>query len=240
MDIGKSFSYPFEDDDWLSKLFIGALVSLIPILNFAWTGYTVDIVRNVSDGVSFPMPEWSDFGDKFVKGFFIWAAGFIYSLPALIIGCLPLGFLAISAGTESSNTSDTFLSIFAGVGIFFACLIVLYALVLSFYFPSVFINFAKKGTFGSCFEVGEIIKIVSKNTSKYLTAWLVSIVGAIVVGIVVALISIVLGFIPCIGWILIWLISALSSVYLFALYAHLFGQVVAPEVAIETIPEPDA
>lgn len=231
MDIGKSFSYPFEDDDWISKLFLGAVVSLVPILNFAWTGYTVDIVRNVIDGVSLPLPEWGDFGDKFVKGFFIWAAGFIYSLPALIIGCLPLGVLAVSAGVESSNTTETFQSIFAGVGIFFGCLIILYALVLSFYFPAVFINFATKGTFGSCFEVGEIIKIVSKNTSNYLTAWLVSIVGGIVVGIIVAIISVLLGFILCIGWILAWLISALSSVYLFALYAHLFGQVTATDTA---------
>ncbi len=233
MDIGKSFSYPFEDDDWLSKLFLGAIVSMVPILNFAWTGYTVDIVRNVIDGVSLPMPEWSDFGDKFVKGFFIWAAGFIYSLPALIIGCIPLGLLVIPASSESSTTSDTFLSIFAGVGIFFACLIILYALVLSFYFPAVFINFAIKETFGSCFEVGEIIRIVSKNINKYLTAWLVTIVGAIVVGIVVAIISTILGIIPCIGWILAWIISAISSVYLFVLYAHLFGQVVAPESTSE-------
>ena len=232
MDIGKSFSYPFEDDDWISKLFLGAVVSLVPILNFAWTGYTVGIVRNVSDGVSLPLPEWSDFGDKFVKGFFIWAAGFIYSIPALLIGCLPLGVLAVSAGVESSNTTDTFQSIFTGVGILFGCLIILYALVLSFYFPAVFINLAKKGTFGSCFEVGEIFRIVSKNTSRYLTAWLVSIVGAIVVGIIVAIISVLLGFIVCIGWILAWLISALSSVYLFAVYAHLFGQVTSQETTI--------
>ncbi len=231
MDIGKSFSYPFEDDNWISKLLLGAVVSLVPILNFAWTGYTVDIVRNVIDGVSLPMPEWSEFGDKFVKGFFIWAAGFIYSLPAILIGCLPLGVLAISAGAESSNTTETFQSVFAGVGILFGCLVFLYALVLSFYFPAVFINLAKKGTFGSCFEVGEIFKIVSKNTSEYLTAWLVSIVGGIVIGIIVAIVSIVLGFIPCIGWILAWLLSALSSVYIFALYAHLFGQVAAPETA---------
>ena len=230
MDIGKSFSYPFEDDDWISKLFLGAVVSLVPILNFAWTGYTVDIVRNVSDGISLPLPEWSDFGDKFVKGFFIWAAGFIYSIPALLIGCLPLGVLAVSAGVEGSNTTDTFQSIFAGVGILFGCLIVLYALVLSFYLPAVFINLAKKGTFGSCFEVGEIFKIVSNNTSKYLTAWLVSIVGAIVVGIIVAIISFVLSFIICLGWFIAWLIGALSSVYLFAIYAHLFGQVTAPEI----------
>lgn len=227
MDIGKSFSYPFEDDEWLTKLFLGAIISAVPILNFAWTGYTVDIMRNVIDGVSMPMPAWSDFGDKFVKGFLVWAAGFIYTLPALIIACLPLGFLIIPATMESSNTTETLISVFTGIGILFLCLLVLYLLAFSFFFPAVYINFARKGTFGSCFEISEIIKIVSQNTRKYLTAWLVSIVGAIVVGIIVMLVSLVLAIIPCIGWLITWVISALSSVYIFTLYSHLFGQVVA-------------
>ena len=237
MDIGKSFSYPFEDDEWLTKLFLGAIVSAVPILNFAWTGYTVDILRNVTDGVSLPMPDWSDFGDKFVKGFFIWAAGFIYTLPALIIACLPLGFLIIPASMESSNTTETLISVFTGVGILFLCLLVLYLLAFSFFFPAVNINFARKGTFGSCFEIGAIIKIVSENTSKYLTAWLVSIVGAIVVGIIVMIVSVILAPILCIGWLLTWVINALAGVYLFAIYAHLFGQVVAVETDSVVIAE---
>ena len=235
MDIGKAFSYPFEDDEWLSKLFLGAIVSAVPILNFAWTGYTVDIVRNVSDGVSLPLPDWSEFGDKFVKGFLIWAAGFIYSLPALIIACLPLGFLAIPALAEDSNLSDTFFLVFTGVGIFLICLIVLYLLVFSFYFPAVYINFARKGTFGSCFEIGEIIKIVSENTSEYLTAWLISIVGAILVGIIIAVAIGLLGWILCIGWIIAWLISAIGSVYMYVIFSHLFGQVSADKSLTTTI-----
>jgi hypothetical protein len=237
MDIGKAFSYPFEDEKWLSKLFLGAIVSAVPILNFAWTGYTVDIVRNVSDGVSLPLPDWSEFGEKFVKGFLVWAAGFIYSLPAFIIACLPLGLLAIPALGESSNLSDTFFSVFTGVGIFLICLIVLYLLVFSFYFPAVYINFARKGTFGSCFEIGEIIKIVSEDTSEYLTAWLVSIVGAIIVSIVIWLISILLSPIICLGWILAWLISAIGGAYMYVIFSHLFGQVSAEKSLTTSIPE---
>ena len=235
MDIGKSFTFPFEDDEWLTKLFLGAIVSAVPILNFAWTGYTVDILKNVIDGRLRPMPDWSDFGDKFVKGFFIWAAGFIYSLPALLIACLPMGLLLIPAigeiSTDTVNQPDVLFSAFTGISIIFVCLLVLYLLAFSFYFPAVYIHFAKKGTFGSCFEIGEIIKIVSQNTSKYLTAWLISIVGALIVGIILAIISVVLGVVICIGWLLVWVISALSNVYLFAVFAHLFGQVVAEETS---------
>lgn len=237
MDIGKSFSFPFEDDEWLTKLFLGAIISIVPILNFAWGGYTVDILRNVIDGVQRPLPDWSDFGEKFVKGFIIWIAGLIYALPAMIIGCLPLGLLIIPASTDGANFSDALAATFTGVGIFLVCILALYLLALTFYYPAVYINFARKGTFGSCFEIGEIFNIISEHTSKYLTAWLISIVGAIVVSVVVMLVSFVLALIPCIGWILTWIISALSTVYLFAIYSHLFGQVVYDPAAVMTVTE---
>jgi len=60
MDIGKSFSYPFEDNKWLSKLIIGALVSIVPILNFAWAGYLIDLLKNVINKAAEPLPEWTD------------------------------------------------------------------------------------------------------------------------------------------------------------------------------------
>jgi hypothetical protein len=100
-------------------------------------------------------------------------------------------------------------------------------LALSFGFPAVYINFARKGTFGSCFEFGEITKIITTNLSKYLTAWLISIVGGIVVGTIIGLVSALIGWIPCIGWAIAWLISAVGGVYISTLFAHLFGQVPA-------------
>ena len=48
MDIGKVFSYQFEDRQWITKLGLGALISLVPILNVAITGYMVGIIRNVA------------------------------------------------------------------------------------------------------------------------------------------------------------------------------------------------
>jgi hypothetical protein len=237
MDIGKAFSFPFEDDEWLTKLFLGAIISAVPILNFAWSGYTIDILRNVIDGVPKPLPSWSDFGEKFVKGFLIIAAGFVYSLPALFVICI-LSLIAIPAGIEGTDYSEYFISLFAGAGIVFGCILVLYFLLFSFYFPAVYINFARNGTFGSCFEIRKIINIVSENSSKYLTAWLVSLVGAIVVGIIVSLLSVILSVIFCIGWILTWLISALSGVYLSIFFVHLFGQVVAGDHAEVELIEP--
>lgn len=228
MDVGKSFSYQFEDNNWINKLLIGALVSAVPILNFAWLGYMVDLLRNVMDGVSLPLPQWSDFGEKFMKGLIVWFAGIVYSLPAILLGCIPFSVLAFTGGTESGNLQDTLLTAFTGLGLIFGCLLFLYFLALSFFFPAVYINFARKGNFASCFAFSEIIRTVSTNLNKYLTAWLVSIVAGIVVGLIVGIVSAVLGIIPCLGWILAWLIGAIGAVYGFTIYAHLFGQAVSP------------
>jgi hypothetical protein len=228
MDIGKSFSYPFQDNKWLSKLFIGALVSIVPILNFAWAGYLVDLVKNVMNRAAEPLPEWTEFGDKFMKGLLIWVAGLIYALPAICLGTIFFTTAGLTLGSVTQGDyANTVGSIFSGVGILLTCLIVLYGLLLSFFYPAMIVHFAGKETFGSLFEVGAIIKFASSNLSKYLTAWLIGIVAAIVVGIVLGLVSTVLGIIPCLGWILAWIVGGIGGVYITTIWGHLFGQVAA-------------
>jgi hypothetical protein len=236
MDIGKSFSYPFEDNKWLSKLIIGALVSIVPILNFAWAGYLIDLLKNVINKAAEPLPEWTDFGGKFMKGLLIWVAGLIYALPVI---CLSTIFITTASITLSSltegDTVNTLGSAFSGVGILLACLAVLYGLLLSFFYPAMLIHFSRKETFGSLFEIGAIIKVATSNLSPYLTAWLIGIVAAVVVGLVVGLVSAVVGIIPCIGWLVAWVLSGLTTVYISVIWAHLFGQVASQEPSMAIV-----
>lgn len=226
MDIGKSFTYPFEDKNWLSKLIIGALVSIVPILNFAWAGYVVDLVKNVMNKTDEPLPEWTEFGEKFMKGLYIFVAALVYALPVL---CL-LTVFAITTGTtitriinyETWNTVET---LFTGVGLVLSCLIVLYSILLSFFYPAMLLHFAQKETFGSLFEIGSIFRTATNNLSKYLVAWLIGIVAALLVGILVGMASAVLRFIPCFGRTLGIIVSGLAGVYLSTIWGHLFGQV---------------
>ena len=91
MDIQKSFSYPFEDSQGLPKLGLGALISLVPILGLAWSGYMVGIIRNVMAGSNEPLPTWDDIGRKFTDGLILFAAGLIYALPLLLLGATAFG-----------------------------------------------------------------------------------------------------------------------------------------------------
>lgn len=229
MDIGKSFSFPFEDERWLSKSVIGAIVAIVPIVNFAWLGYLIELLRAVMAGTPKPLPEWGNFGEKWVKGLLLTFASMIYAIPALILACIPLTMLGGLSATQESNLSDQLGGLLAGVGGIFGCLILVYSLFLTFILPAIYINYARNSTFSALFEFGRIIKIATDELGKYVTAWLVSLLAGIVVGLVVGILTALVGWIPCVGWALAWLVSAVGSVYIFYIYGHLFGQVGAAQ-----------
>jgi Protein of unknown function (DUF4013) len=238
MDIGKAFTYPFEDERWFSKSLVGALVWAIPIVNFAWGGYMIDVLKNVVAGNPRPLPEWGDFGEKWVKGGLLVVAGLIYAIPVFVLACIPLtlfGGMAAFQGQGNNNLFDTAGGLLTGVGGLFACLIAIYSLALSFYYPAIYIHFARLGEFRAFFEFSHITKIISADLGKYLTAWVITLLAGIFVGLFGGVVSSILGFIPCIGWILGWVVTAIVGVYLFYIYAHIFAQVVMPASAM-TVP----
>ena len=228
MDIGKSFSYPFEDKEWLSKLGLGAVISLVPILNFAMTGYMIEIVRNLMRGVQQPLPNWDDFGRKFMDGLMLVLAGFVYALPILLLSCLPLSFLAVPAILSSNGDMQDVAEALAGVGgvllVGMACVFVIYGLVLSVILPAIYVLYARDGTFASCFKLGEVFDIIGKNAGPFFTAWGISLVAGLGVGLAAGVVSSILGLIPCIGWIASIVISLGVGVYISVIFAHLFGQ----------------
>jgi hypothetical protein len=225
MEIGKSFSYPFEDSQWISKLGLGAVINLVPILNFAWIGYTVETMKNVIAGEPHPLPDWSDLGKKFMDGLFLAIAMLIYSLPGLLLLGLPIAFMVIPAlFNNDSNMLNALTTVLTGVTCVLGCLVALYALVVSFFYPAVMLHFANKSTFGACFEVKAIFALVSSGFSDYLTAWAVWIGASLVIGIAFSMVSGILSLIPCVGWVVSLLGGLLVAVYTSTLEAHLFGQ----------------
>lgn len=225
MNVGKSLQFMFDDENWLSKLGIGALISLIPILNFAWMGYYIELMRNVTDKVELPLPQWDEIGEKFVQGLMIMIAAFIYILPAALFLCLPMGILTLPAFFQDSDIQGplAFFTTFGGMTLI--CCVGLYLLAFSFYFPAVQLRFSNTGEFASCFRIREIFSLISSHSSDYLVAWLVALVIGLVVGAVAGGIGTLIGWIPCLGQVAVWAISAIAGAWANVVYAHLFGQV---------------
>ncbi|MFC2052972.1 DUF4013 domain-containing protein [Chloroflexota bacterium] len=225
MDIGKSIIYVGDDEDWLSKLILGAIIANVPILNLAWLGYLTDIMRNVSDDIARPLPDWSDFGDKFLKGLKLVGAAIIYTLPGMLLLGIPLVAVIIAGIPADADLQEVIAATFAGAGILLSCCIAIYFLVFAFLFPAINLNFARRGTFGSCFQIKDIMQLVFNNFGEYLIALLVSWVAALLVSMAVSILGIMLVLVPCIGWILMIVIGGVTNVWIGTIYAHLVGQV---------------
>jgi hypothetical protein len=228
MNIEKSFRFPFEDKQWLSKLGLGALITLVPILNFAWSGYLVDIIRNVMNNATDPLPSWDDLGKKLSEGLILFAAGLVYALPILILMGLPLSMLAFSGLLSGNRNMEDIARVITGAGsVLFSgllCVFVLYGLALSVIYPAILVLFSREGTFASCFKLREAFDLISRNAGPFFTAWGLSLVGGLVVSLAIGIVNFTVGLIPCIGWIVSLALSLGSGVYIAAVYAHLFGQ----------------
>lgn len=228
MDAEKSFTFPFEDKDWISKLGLGAIISLVPILNFAWSGYLVGIIRNVMNNDAEPLPTWDNLEKKFSEGLILFGAGLVYAFPILIGLCLPLGVTASSSlFSGNSNMEDLARTLTGAGGVLFFCflgLLLLYGFVLSILYPAILVMFSRQGTFASCFKLREAFQLISQNAGPFFTAWALSLAASIGVGLLIGFVNMVVGFVPCIGWIIGLALSMGSGVYATAVYAHLFGQ----------------
>lgn len=106
MNFARAFRFPFGDTSWVSKILIGTLVSLVPILNFAAYGYAADVTRDVSNGRETPLPEWNNFGATWVRGLKMFAVQLLYSLPLYVV-LFPLLF---SVAASAANSPDGQLS----------------------------------------------------------------------------------------------------------------------------------
>jgi hypothetical protein len=174
MNFGKSFTYMFEDTNWVSKFLVGIVISIVPILNFAWFGYGIGIMRNMARGMDKPLPSWDNLGEKFKDGLIIFVAVFIYTLPALIV--LSIGGIA-SAAMGDNNAMGA-------VWVVVGCCAGLYFLAFSFLLPALLIHYARTNSFGALFQVSEVTKLATKNIGEYLMAWVTGLIASAVLSMI--------------------------------------------------------
>lgn len=238
IDVGKAITHLFDDKDWISKSIIGGILALAPIIGFVIAGYEVRLARNVSRGEAQPMPAWDDFGQMFIDGLWLGLSRIILGFPAFLLFFVPfIGFYAlIFAGAfleDSSNARNVeqALSVMIPGGLLASAMCcgagILYSLSLGFVSPAVTANYARHGTFASCFNFSQIFRLIRRNPSNYLMVWATGfLAGLIYIGAVS-----VVNFIPCLNLLLIWPVSAFASFWLYMALGHAVGQLLALDAA---------
>ncbi len=216
MDIGKAFSYVFEDENWLVKVLIGGVLSLIPIVNFIVLGYVIQALRNVADGVEKPLPEWDDWGGYFMKGLMLFLGGLVYSIPLILLVVVSFVAGLIGAGAEEESALSSLAGLCVGCS---NCLIWIYALFLNLWLPAVATFYAVYGEFGAMFRFGELFNYIIGNIGNYLIAFVLYLVAS---------------FIASLGIILCVIGVAFTSFWAYLVAAHLYGQVWKASQAVPT------
>ena len=204
MDFGKAFSFVFEDEDWIKKIGVGGLISLIPIIGvFLVLGWVVEVIKRVLRDDAEILPDWSDFGGYLTRGFLVFLVALVYMLPIILIqGCSSLPFLF-------ENADETLITLFTIVTVCFGCLTTLYGIVAYLVLPAAIANYVATDDIGAAFKLGEIFKMVRDNIGTYAMVFLGGIVASLVAS---------LGTIACVIGVLF------TSVYSFAINGHLWGQ----------------
>jgi len=164
LDIGRSFTYMFEDESWIMKIVIGAILLFIPIINFMSMGYMLEVLKRSADGMDIPLPEWDDFGGKFIKGLMILIIGLVYTIPIWLVACLLSGLLVVSSGSDALADMLGILSTCA------SCLYLIWGIVVALVMPAALIRYAVTGEFMSAFRFGELFSFISGNIANYIVA----------------------------------------------------------------------
>lgn len=219
MNFGRAFTFVFEDPDWLKKVGIAALVSLIPVVgSIAVLGWTLEITRRVIKGEGESLPEWSDFGAYIGKGFQALVVGLGYAAPLILIMLCGLTISLLPAMLSGNGNGDTAGGLMALVMFCTYCLVAILGIAVGIVIPAAYGKLADTGELGAAFRFGEVIGLVRAAPGPFLMVLL----GGIVANGVIA----PLGTVACgVG-------ALFTMAYAMLVMAHLYGQ--AYKTASET------
>ncbi len=192
MDIVENIKYPTTDSEWIKKILIGGILLLVPILNFVCTGYYLKVIKGSIEGRN-NMPEWDDWGDLFMKGFFVLIISLAYSIiPIILISIIILVVSSsglVLAGLFESGSMGISAILFTLIGSLIGFIILF---VVNLMFPMGLAMYANEWSFGDAFKIREIISRIKSVFVEY-------VIAIIVINILLLLVFIV-AWIPFVGW----------------------------------------
>ena len=214
LDIGKAFTYVFEDQKWLTKVLIGGgliLGGIVTLIGWIFTGpvvlgYGVQVLRNVIAGNPQPLPEWDNWGERWTDGFKAWVVTLILAIPIIIVNVViqvPATILnaASDTGTSGAGTALSLLgsciNFFLGLGI---------ALIT----PIAMGRYATTNSIGNAVQLGEVFATLRQNIGMYVIIALLS--------------SFAIGLIASLGLILCFIGVFFTAFYGLLVQYNLYGQ----------------
>jgi hypothetical protein len=223
MDVGKSFTYMFEDKEWITKIIIGGLFVLLSaiVIGIPFVlGYSLEIVRRVVRRDPELLPEWNNLGEKFVQGLLLMVIIIIWMIPVWLLACAQ-GVFSAALG-QASNTEG----VLAVLSVCLGCIEFLWGIVVALASPALYTRFAMTGQFASAFQFAEIWDFAKKNITNVIIAVLLAAVAGLLgsFGVILCVVGVLVTY--------FW--SYLVTSHLYGLvYRHAY-----PEAMPPAAPEP--
>jgi hypothetical protein len=196
LDFGRALSFFFQDPDWVKKILLGSLFTLLTFVLvgvFFLAGYVLRVTQRSARGETYPLPDWDDLGGIFTDGLRVFAFYLGYVIPLSILFVIPsLGLVAIE-GVDRDGSP-----IMALAGVMIIGVITLLSLIVALYMPAALTRLALKGNIGAGFEFGAILAFIKRNAGNYVLAILIMIVAQLISQFGVILFCI--GVIPASFW----------------------------------------
>lgn len=229
-----------RDRRWKTKIFLGAMVSLIPYVGAVWlAGWQLDYLRNVAWGEGERIPEWEDFKRQALLGLKGIVAVLPYSAVLSVLITPPLMLFPLSS--LLGQTLEEAALWFVGTAILaYSWMLAGMLLVIPFSF-STMLRVALYGTIESGFQFGEIWRVASSTRSDLMRAWrysaLNTLIAMLVPGLYFALVALAIAILPeswdpkwlviivlgGLGYLVWTFLSSILSMYLGLANLHHFG-----------------
>ncbi len=208
MDFGLALTFQFKDPDWVRKLLLASLITLIPLVGWVFVfGWSLEVARQVIKGDGHSLPE-IDLARDLVRGLEGFIINIVYNLPAIaVMAGVALVFLFAGAVFQNNGSVE-------GIGILVTtCVIplaVLYGLAMTLFIAAAYGNFlAKEESLAAGFQLSEVFALVRKAPVAYLLV----LVGQFMCGFIAFF-----GLVACI----IGVVA--TTTYTVTVMGHLYGQ----------------
>jgi len=205
MQFGNSFTYMFEEDDWVTKILLAIAIAFIPFVGtLAVSGWMVEIARRVIHDEDEKLPDWNGFVDYLIKGLLVVLISFVYMLPFIVVQ-----ICGISLALFAQNADETVAVLGTASGVCLGLFALVYAVLVGFLLMAAIGIYADTGEIGAAFRIGEAFKMLKAAPGAYLLVFLGTLLAALIASL---------------GLILCFIGVFVTATYAQTVIAHLYGQ----------------
>lgn len=189
MNYSRAFTYVFDDKDWLSKLLIAGLISLIPIVGqFYLLGWMIEIVRRVKAGRNDILPT-THFVYFLTLGLKMFVVCLIYAIPLIIITALA----ELISGTYSTHSDGSITIVVSSMGFFGTLITLAVRIAIALISTYGVIKLAETDQIKACLNISDAFNTIKNNLSAFIVLELLSLAASIIgsAGLIVCFIGII-------------------------------------------------